>query len=379
MEKRLTEVLDEINIEDTSVLLEDDINLRMNPFVKRNIMKSVKKKVENKKENYTINKRKNHNFMNELLGGFFMKRKLILSAALIVGIMTVGIGGYSYATTPKAYVSLDINPSVELGVNAFDKVVSVEGYNEDGEKILENEDLINENINDAVEELISNAIENGYVTPDNEAVISITTATDDIAMSEELQSSLENVTNEVLENNNIEAEIQEDNVALQRREEARQLGITPGKLNLIQKLQALDPNIKVEDYKDTSVKEIQKKNKELRKNNINTEENNDDVLNKDETNIQNEEKNKQDLNKDINEAEENQNKEKNNNKNQEKEYNEKKPENDNSNKEKDNIDNGNSNSNKAEKGNVDKGNSNSNKSEKNNNSSNGQNKNPKKQ
>ncbi|GAA0075727.1 hypothetical protein UT300005_01050 [Clostridium sp. CTA-5] len=371
MEDRLAELLDEINIKDTSILLEDDINLQMSSFSKRNIMKSVKKKVENKKENCNANKRENHNFMNEFLGGFFMKRKLVLSAAVIVGIMTCGIGGYSYATTPTAYVSLDINPSVELGVNAFDKVVSVEGYNEDGNNILENEDLKSMNINDAVEELVSNAIDKGYVTPDNDAVISITTATNDTSVSEKLQDSLKDATNEVLENNNIEAEIQEDNVALQRREEARQLGITPGKLNLIQKLQTLDPNIKVEDYKNASVKEIQKKNKELRKNNINTEENNDDVINKDENNVLNEQKNKQDLNKDMKEAKEKQDKENNNNKNKDKEFNENKPENNSLKSQNDNS--------KKEQDNVDKGNSNSNKSEKNNNSSNAQNKNPNKQ
>ena len=30
--------------------------------------------------------------------------------------------------TPTAYISIDINPSLELGINRFDRIVSVEGY-----------------------------------------------------------------------------------------------------------------------------------------------------------------------------------------------------------------------------------------------------------
>lgn len=39
--------------------------------------------------------------------------------------------GWLYAT-PTVQISIDINPSVELGVNRFDRVVSVEGWNDDG-------------------------------------------------------------------------------------------------------------------------------------------------------------------------------------------------------------------------------------------------------
>jgi len=61
------------------------------------------------------------------------------------------------------------------------------------------------------------------------------------------------------------AVVYKDNVALARRDEARELGITPGKLNLIQKLMALDPTITVEDYKETKVTNIMKKVVELKK------------------------------------------------------------------------------------------------------------------
>ena len=194
-----------------------------------------------------------------------MKRKIAL--VLLAGaVLSGGVGVYAHAkTAPVAYVSVDINPSVELGVNAFDEVVSAEAYNEDGEKVLEGTDLINTNIDEAVDTIISNAVTEGYISEDGTSAIEITTTTDEEEVAAELDESLNEVAEEVLNDNEIEAEVETENVALARRDEARELGITPGKLNLIQKLQALDPTITVEDYKDSSVKEIQKKAKELRK------------------------------------------------------------------------------------------------------------------
>ena len=203
-----------------------------------------------------------------------MKRKIALGLAAATVLSLGGGGAYAYAkTTPAAYVSVDINPSVELGVNSFGKVVSAQAYNEDGQKVLEGTNLVNFDVEKAVSTVISNAISDGYIKEDATTTaavaVEITTSTDKEKMATELDESLKEAANKTLEDNNVNAEAESENVALARRDEARQLGITPGKLNLIQKLQELDPTIKVEDYKTSSVKDIQKKVKELRKMNKN--------------------------------------------------------------------------------------------------------------
>ncbi|HEX9027466.1 MAG TPA: hypothetical protein VF839_13515 [Clostridium sp.] len=200
-----------------------------------------------------------------------MKRKIAL--VLLAGaVLSAGVGVYAHAeTTPVAYVSVDINPSVELGMNAFNRVVSVEAYNDDGKKIIEGTDLKNYGISNAINTLVSHAISEGYIKEDGTSAIEITTTTDKEDVAAELDESLNEVADKALNDNDIEATVETENVALARRDEARKLGITPGKLNLIQKLQALDPTITVEDYKSSSVKDIQKKAKELREMNKNEE------------------------------------------------------------------------------------------------------------
>ena len=259
MEKILFEKLNNLNIKDTTLLLDEDINLSVDYFTKKRIEKSVIKKSGIYKENNNLIQK-----MNDILGGIFMKRKIAvaLSAGLI---FTLAGGGYAYAKTPAAYVSVDINPSVEIAVNVFDKVVSVEAYNEDGKSILKGTNLVNAKVEDAVSTIISNAISEGYIKEDGSSAIEITTATDKEKVADKLDETLKEAADETLSDNNKEAKVETENVALARRDEARKLGITPGKLNLIQKLQALDPSITVEDYKDSSVKDIQKKVKELRK------------------------------------------------------------------------------------------------------------------
>lgn len=271
MEDKLYEKLDQLDIQDINLLLNEEIQLSLDTFTRKRIEKAVKQKAGYYPEN---NKLKDK--INDILGGLIMKRKmaLALSGALL---LSLGGGGYAYAkTTPVAYVSLDINPSVELAVNTFDQVVSAEAYNEDGKKVLEGTNLVNTNVDKAVSTVISNAIADGYVKEDGTSGIEITTSTDKESVADKLEDTLKEAASKTLDNNNVEATVETENVALERRDEARKLGITPGKLNLIQKLQALDPSIKVEDYKASSVKDIMKKTKELRKANKQAEENSTD-------------------------------------------------------------------------------------------------------
>lgn len=214
-------------------------------------------------------------------------RKVLIGAACFLVIAVGGSGAaYAYYQTPVAYLSLDINPSVELGVNAFDKVVTAEGYNEDGQTILAGLDVTGSTVNDAVQSLIESADEKGYIAEDGSTVISLTSETNDSEKAAELQASSETGAKEALEGLEKEAVVQKDNVAIERRDEARELGITPGKLNLINKLQAVDPDATIEEYKDASVKDIMKSIKENRKeeksDDVDTEDTNTDKVKKDE-------------------------------------------------------------------------------------------------
>ncbi|SEW46533.1 anti-sigma-I factor RsgI family protein [[Clostridium] fimetarium] len=205
-------------------------------------------------------------------------RFFIAAASFLVILVGGSSAAYAYYQTPVAYLSLDINPSVELGVNAFGKVVNAEGYNEDGQTILAGTDVTGSTVEDAVQCLIMSADDKGYIANDGSTVISLTSETNNTNKATILQTKSELGVNHALQEIEKQAIVQKDNVALERRDEAKQLGITPGKLNLINKLQAVDPTATIDDYKDASVKEIMK-NIKFNENNSKSNSDNDNLDN----------------------------------------------------------------------------------------------------
>lgn len=76
------------------------------------------------------------------------------AAACTCLVLGVGAGGFSAYRQPVSYISIDVNPSIELGVNRWDTVVSVKAYNEDGVSILDGIDLKNKTYTTAIDTLL---------------------------------------------------------------------------------------------------------------------------------------------------------------------------------------------------------------------------------
>ncbi len=117
-----------------------------------------------------------------------------LKSGAIAAVLTLFLFGLSlYQTmlpTAVAYVSLDINPSIEIGVDKNSQVIEAKGLNEDGKTLLKLVALKNKNVYLAIEELIDASIENNYLEPGQEnlvfAAVTNNTDTDIIVVEEEL-------------------------------------------------------------------------------------------------------------------------------------------------------------------------------------------------
>ncbi|PWM46606.1 MAG: hypothetical protein DBX47_02165 [Clostridiales bacterium] len=76
-------------------------------------------------------------------------------AAVCFLFAVVCISGFVLYYSPYSYISIDVNPSIELSVNRFDRVVSVKAYNNDGNMLIKNISLFNKRYTDAIETLFS--------------------------------------------------------------------------------------------------------------------------------------------------------------------------------------------------------------------------------
>lgn len=197
----------------------------------------------------------------EYEGSMFLRlnKGLVFKVSALMIAATLGIFGYNAYALPNAYVSLDINPSVELATNSFGTVIDVNPLNEDGEKLSEGLTLEGQKVEDALQNLIEEAKTEGYLDESLDNAVAVTVSTDDEAKGEDILKSVEEAVKSELENQNLEdTEIIAQNINTDRHKEAERLGISPGKMLLIEKLKAADLEVNAEEYANKPVREIMK-------------------------------------------------------------------------------------------------------------------------
>ena len=88
------------------------------------------------------------------------------AAMLVMGVL-IGRGSRHtlplYAADVAAIISLDVNPSVELRVDATEKVLAAEARNADGEAVLAGMELAGTQLNVAVNAIVGSLLKLGYI------------------------------------------------------------------------------------------------------------------------------------------------------------------------------------------------------------------------
>ena len=169
-------------------------------------------------------------------------------AAAAVCSLAVFIGGGSWLFfTPTAFISVDVNPSLELGINRFDRIVSVTGYNEDGRALARDLHIKYMDYTDALETLMEDQNMEVYMA-DNADVV-LTVAGDNAAKSSEI---LDNVESCMSEHQNVYCHSGNS----EEVHHAHDAGLSFGKYQAWQVLQDLDPDITLEEVQDMTMSEI---------------------------------------------------------------------------------------------------------------------------
>lgn len=174
-------------------------------------------------------------------------KRLYAGAALCACVLILflfGIWGYFI---PTAGISIDINPSFELGINRFGRVISVKGFNSDGNELSNTLDLKFRPYEEAVNRILEN--KKISVLLSNEEIMSITVTGPDENQSAEILSKLE-VCAEKQKNIYCYSSSSEEVSA------AHEAGLSCGKYRAFLELQALDPTVTPQTVQDMTMKEI---------------------------------------------------------------------------------------------------------------------------
>lgn len=160
----------------------------------------------------------------------------LAAAACLALVAAAGGGGwYLQNNTVASVVSLDVNPSVTLNVNAKETVLSAVPVNEDGGDILAGMDLTGVQLDVAMNAIVGALLTQGYVDELANSIL-ITVEDDDAGRGARLQQELTDQTDAILANTSVNGAILSQTI--QNSQQLQQLsdsyGITTGKAALIQ-------------------------------------------------------------------------------------------------------------------------------------------------
>ncbi|MCC8027879.1 MAG: hypothetical protein LIP16_21555 [Clostridium sp.] len=171
------------------------------------------------------------------------------AAAVCCMAALLGVGGHHFYFTPVSYISIDVNPSLEFGLNRMDRVISVTPYNEDGTAAVKNLGLKNLRYDDAIVTLLGSEEMSGYLTPDARISISVVSGNED--KNAKIQERVMECTGNRYGAVSCHAGSGED------IKNAHHAGLSFGKYQAFRKLQSLDPLVTAEDVRGLSMSQIQ--------------------------------------------------------------------------------------------------------------------------
>ncbi len=98
---------------------------------------------------------------------------LIATAAAILLAFNIGLDVYSASMKSRimTVVDIDVNPSIELNINANDRIVSVRAINQDAVEILDGMDLTGAQTKVAVNAIMGSMFEHGYLKGETDSVL----------------------------------------------------------------------------------------------------------------------------------------------------------------------------------------------------------------
>lgn len=195
------------------------------------------------------------------------KKKLLIAGGILLVILVICVivflviknksnnvtNEVKFDKTVASTITMDVNPSIKVEVNKNNKVINVLALNEDA-KTLISDDLKEKDVNEVIKTLTTRLITVGYFKDDATIIMNVEGTLE--------ADNIRNTIVDVLNKENIEVNIIEPVITESSKKIAEDLEITPAKASYLEEVISKNPDVKIEDIKDKSVKEIEEVTKE---------------------------------------------------------------------------------------------------------------------
>ena len=175
-------------------------------------------------------------------------RTIAAAAALFIVITGLGITGYRRNLKECAYVTVDVNPSLEYAMNAKRKVLRVRALNADAEAIAERltrDGIRGQELESALQNTKDVLYEDGFLGEEKDNAMLISVVTDDESMRSDLKAAAESVAAAE------DVAVYVVDASISERKEAQEKGISTGRYEVTK-----DSPAEAEKAEKGSVKEL---------------------------------------------------------------------------------------------------------------------------
>ncbi len=192
-------------------------------------------------------------------------KRLVTVAACFLACIFLSTGVYAYYT-PYSYVSVDINPSIAMSLNRFQRVISVDAITEDAAELIKDAgSLKNQEIDKALSQLIKSASDKGYIDAKAENRVMVVVSAKDPKQENKLAGTVSKAASKELSKVNKSSEVTVAKTSVESYKEAVSNKVSPGREILEDKLKKVNPGIKDEEVKNMTVKEAMERINEGKK------------------------------------------------------------------------------------------------------------------
>lgn len=185
----------------------------------------------------------------------------IMVCFVLVSTLSGGVPGNSVV----AYVTIDINPSVEIGIDNHEIVRDLHGLNKDGDDLIQTLVFEGKSLEDVTSDILDKAEQGALAKGEGDIIISSTVVGSKTTISDEaIATKLKAQVNKHIEESHPDQvknyEVQAFAAPQEVRKEAQASGVSAGKYAIY--LNAIDNGVKVslDDIKTTSIHQLAKEN-----------------------------------------------------------------------------------------------------------------------
>lgn len=186
-------------------------------------------------------------------------KPVLMAASFLLVFMSFLLMYQANLNQVAAYVTLDINPSLEIAVDRNLTVIDVLCLNEDAARMVKPGDFKGKSLNEVISGVIDKAVEQNYIKPGEENLIVSTVSNVDEGAETINQEDICGILEESAASRGRRVQVKVYTTSDQIHKEARSAGISAGKYVIYEELKKNGKPVRIDDVKKNSVKKMVEK------------------------------------------------------------------------------------------------------------------------